>query len=611
MRGDWDKKIAPVAPSQDLSNYILATSNGFKISNPSASTSKMVRRVNLIPYKEGDSIKWRKRPGCKSTTSVEGSSVVDATSSAASVLYISGVSSSSASVLTSSNGSTWAQQVIPAVTSGALSITQGLPTGGVALQYMSEINISGTTYMVFSLYVSAGNTQAYYISETDVTAATKGPYSSTCSGTLGNGIITGIGSTAKFAAGQVVYLDGLVGGGSAGFTSAIITSVDSGTQVTLNLVNPFDTGAQLISKGAFYQITDTDFPGNSGNDIVGKFASMNGYLYIMCKNGRIYNSDINSISSWTATGYITAQMMSDYGVTLSVYKNHIMAFGERSIEFFRDVGNATGSPLQSVPELFIRMGTRNGRHVAQVEDSLFFVANTNEGSNSIYVMDGFQPRKISTDDIDYVISKIGPTNFELKALRLNGKLCLLVNRVATSTSQEYVTFVYYVEEGEWGEWKVTEGGTATDYTHPWQFPMGSISSTFYSVSAYQATNGVYVSTFLSEADDNYYDNLAASSKNVTVYIQTPVLTMGTLNRKFLKELRLLDSTSSLLNPGSAVTVYWSDDYGVTWTSRTFASTKQFLSNLGYFRERIFRIVEASNDFYQIGELELLYKQGNH
>lgn len=619
-REQWKKDTLLVLPEQELTNYNLDTTNGFKISNPSTSTATMARMVNLIPYKDRDKFKFRKRPGCISNTSLGNTDVFDAMISTTNVLYIGGMASGTGgdqSLKASTNGTTWVDHIGPAYTASGHTVAQGL--GGTTVDNLSETNISNTTYIIIPTNITLSSpplatdeTAAFYLNETDVVSLTKGPVTGSASVTSGSAVVTGISSTAKFAAGQMINFTTTILGGALEGSTAVrrILSVDSGTQITLNSTLSFDTGAAIFTKGSMYQILDTDFPGVAGDAIIGRFVSLNGYAYIMTVSGKIYNSDINSISSWPGD-YLSVQMSPDYGRTLAVYKNHILALGERSIEFFRDAGHDTGSPLQSVPELFIKLGVRNSKHVTHMEDTLCFMANTQEGSNSIYVLDGFQPKPISTDDVDYVISKIGPENFQLKTMRLNGKMCLLVNRNNTSTSQEFITLVYYIEDDIWGEWKVTEGGTAADYTHPWQFPMGSLSGVFYSVSDYQAANGVYVSKFLGETDDNYYDNLAASTKNVTAYVQTKRLTAGTLNRKFLSELRLINTADASLNPGSNVTVYWSDDFGQTWVSRTFASTKQFLNNLGSFKERIFRIVDDSNDFYQFDAMELIYKIGNH
>jgi len=617
MREAWTKQTLSILPEQDLTNYNLESTYKFQISNPSTSTAKMARMVNLIPYKDKDTFKFRKRPGCKSATLLSSTlvGVTEAIMSSTSVFYISAINTpNQAYLMASTNGTTWNPYAPGLYTNGAFTCYGGL-RGGTGDDNLSETSISDVIYIMGQSNISlssppanSDSTFGYYIRESDVTGGTYGLVTGTCSITLDSAVVTNIASTASMLAGQSFNITGGTAGGVT--TNTWIVSVDSGTQVTLGTTLPFTTGTGYFSKGAVFYILDADFPGNNSIATIGRFISLNGYIYIMTVNGRIYNSDINSISSWPGD-YLSVQISPDYGRTLALYRNHILAFGERSIEFFRDAGNDTGSPLASVPELFIGLGIRNARHLAQMEDTLCFMANTKEGSNAIYIFDGFRPVKISTSDIDYIISKIGPTNFELKTMRLNGKMCLLVNRTNTSTSTEFITLVYYIEETVWGEWKVTEGGTAADYTHPWQFPMGSLSGTFYSVSDYQATNGVYVSTFLAESDNNYYDNLAASTKNVTAYIQTKPLIMGSLNRKFLSELRLLSTTTTLFNPGTAVTVYWSDDFGQTWTSRTFTSTKQFMNSLGSFKQRIFRIVEATNDFWQFEAMELFYKLGTH
>jgi hypothetical protein len=63
--------------------------------------------------------------------------------------------------------------------------------------------------------------------------------------------------------------------------------------------------------GAWTEITDVDFPSNQTPALtpVGALIHMDGYAFIQDKNGNIWNSDLNSLSSWSATSYINAQSL--------------------------------------------------------------------------------------------------------------------------------------------------------------------------------------------------------------------------------------------------------------------------------------------------------------
>ncbi|MCR4308366.1 MAG: packaged DNA stabilization protein gp10 [Candidatus Berkelbacteria bacterium] len=623
----WEKKTIPLFTGQDLTNYNLDTTNGFKISNPSASTATMSRIVNAIPYKHEDKITWRKRPGCKNSTLLSAlpGTVGDTFLSSGGYGYVTGVASGGYSAIVATANGTTVTSVSSAeyssaggvVYGGASSATGVVPIGAAEITIGSDLWILTTLAPVSSyvpnITITAQYSNGYYSKESDLISGTYGALTGACSVTDGSGVVTGITSTTKCAVNQVISIRA----NNVMYWTTIV-SVDSGTQITVANTNwTAYTGTAYFTKGSLYKITNTNFPGNTPLlGVVGSFVVLNGYSYIQCVNGRIYNSDINDPTTWSATNYITAQMQSDPGRGLALYKNHIVAFGFYSCEFFKDVGNATGSPLQSVPELFLKLGIRQPKHLVQIEDTFGFLANTESGSHAIYILDGFQPKRISTPDIEYILFKIGAANFELKFLRLNGKPCLLINRYLTyalrNNLENILTFVYYIDEGIWGEWKVTEAGTANDHAHPWSYPIGVISGTFYSVSPYTEGlgSGPYITTFLAESDTNYYDNLSASSKPVTFYLQSKVLDGGTLNRKFHSKLKLYHSADTSFNPGTNISVYKSDDFGQTWVTRALTATQAFLAGLGAFRQRIFRVVDATTNFYQMTVAEVEYKEGS-
>ena len=60
---------------------------------------------------------------------------------------------------------------------------------------------------------------------------------------------------------------------------------------------------------------------------------MDGYTFVMCTNGQIWNSDLNSVEDWTLASvqYVTAQKKPDAGVGIALYQNSIVAFSSSSM----------------------------------------------------------------------------------------------------------------------------------------------------------------------------------------------------------------------------------------------------------------------------------------
>lgn len=170
------------------------------------------------------------------------------------------------------------------------------------------------------------------------------------------------------------------------------------------------TGAKLQGNfvaGGLTEITDADFPTQLGTPdiLTGPMVQMNGTTYVMGTTGAIYNSDLNSISSWNALGVIQAIAYPDKGVGLCRYKHHLVAFGMDSIEFFNDVGIAApASPLQRTDEAFIKFGCASQKAFINIDDTLYWLAASTTSTSGLWKLEGYTPVKISTNRIDQRIA---------------------------------------------------------------------------------------------------------------------------------------------------------------------------------------------------------------
>src|SRR3990167_6714599 len=129
---------------------------------------------------------------------------------------------------------------------------------------------------------------------------------------------------------------------------ARILTVDSATQITLNANYSADGTDITITKTPIAKIIDTDFLSTS--DYISALVPMDGYLFYTTSDGKVANSNLDSITAYTAIDFLSAQMYPDPTVAIIRTKNILGVFGTNSLELFKNVGNANGSPLQSVPE---------------------------------------------------------------------------------------------------------------------------------------------------------------------------------------------------------------------------------------------------------------------
>ena len=367
-----------------------------------------------------------------------------------------------------------------------------------------------------------------------------------------------------------------------------------GTTANLTFVTDSNTAYYYPNGGALTQITDGDFPGNvGGQTITGNFAFLDGYAFIMTTTGRIYNSDLNSLSAWSASSYISANMLPDAGVGLARYKDQIVAFGKESTEFFSDVGNPTGSPLQLTSQGFINIGAVASRCIKEVDDTVVWVGATSASGIGLYCLEGLQAKKLSNPAIESLLATTNTDELYINVIKLVGKTLITIVSTAIAT-----TYVYCMEDEIWHEWA---GNTIL-----WQHMHGVSSNVkyIYAVSEQTTSGKVYLinPTSFSFQDDG---------SNYTFTIQTSRWDLDNDKRKFLRKLRLIGDKETA---AASVDISWSDDdYQTYSTARTVDMSTDFhtLNNCGAFRRRSFTISYAGSTPLRLHGLELELVQGTH
>ena len=353
-----------------------------------------------------------------------------------------------------------------------------------------------------------------------------------------------------------------------------------------------DNTAWYSTGGAPTLINDADFPGNAGRTITGNFVFVDGYAFIMDTGGRIYNSDLNSVTAWTTASYISANMYPDNGIGLARYKNMVVAFGRETIEFFYNSGqNPVGSPLSRYDQGFMHIGCLNQFSYTQIEDTIAWVSASDKSGVGVYMLDGLNPHRISTPAIDSQLSLVGSSSVYATSAKIVGKTFLIITCSST-------TFVYIVEDDMWHEWSSsvalwhTLSGTSAG------------SRVVYATSRASTTGKVFI---VDPMNIVYTDNGYA----FTMTLQTAKFDADTINWKFLNKLSLVADTTPTTN---TMAIQWSDDDYQTWsTARNVDLTNNspYIMNCGKFRRRAFKFTNSINNPVRLEAVELQLKTGIH
>ena len=358
--------------------------------------------------------------------------------------------------------------------------------------------------------------------------------------------------------------------------TSVVCATDGTTLVTISSTNVVTT------------VTDPDIP----TPHLPYPIFLDGYLFLAkLGTASIYNSDLNDPTAWTAGNVIDAEMEGDDLVRLAKLNNYIVAFGSTSIEYFWDAAEATGSPLNR-NDTPIKINSYLGGF-SQFGNSLYYIGVNDGGQADIYKLTDFKIEELGTPTISRFLNTANTNinTWSAGIVSCKGHTFYVVN-VGTQT-----TYVYDVDTKLWARWAYQATSifpvtascnvqtTENTYTY---FALGTTNSAIYRFN-----------------DTLYQDN----GTNFTCTIITEASDFGTLNRKTMRRLSVIgDRPSSNAN----LNVQWSDDDYQTYSTARSINLNQDLPctyNLGWFRQRNFKLTFTANENMRLQELEVEINKG--
>ena len=208
-----------------------------------------------------------------------------------------------------------------------------------------------------------------------------------------------------------------------------------------------DSGITWICRGRY-----AGFPTTTSSSV----QILDGYIFV-CVGGDIYNSDLDLPDSWPTSNFISTETNPDNLVALAKYKNYIVAFGTNTIEFFYDAANTNGSPLARQEGIQHNIGCIGQGAVTQLEDRIFWIAQSGSTYYSIWELDNFKVKKVSSSEFDKELTKAflaSTTTFpEITQLiytfltRIGGRLFLGIPDLLSTSSGTPATipWVYFLD----------------------------------------------------------------------------------------------------------------------------------------------------------------------
>lgn len=380
------------------------------------------------------------------------------------------------------------------------------------------------------------------------------------------------------------------------------------------------------------QITDVDFP----TDLVQGAAILDGFLFVASSDGTISQSALNDATTWAALDFLTAEREPDKAVHITKHLDHVVVFGSRTIEFFYNAGYPTGSVLQRRNDTSYKTGVTDGRLVHNTGDKVYFLGSAQTGSGSIYVLDSFRIKKVSTPQIDkFIHDTFIQSNLDgiAAGFNINGHELLLLTTLSTVES-DFVptqTIVFDMTSNLWSTWKTGILGLDTFPLVKWtdQTSLGSregfgifvngdvfkFSGTDDAIDVVSVDVSLYVDDNYVEQQEDYILTFGASSSSVNIgcTIVLPEFDGDVKNNKIMTKLELVgDKVSGSLGV-TAVNIRWSDDHYNTFTPiRTLdISSRRKMTRLGLFNRRAFELSYTGSEKLRFESFELDFKVSDY
>lgn len=480
---------------------------------------------------------------------------------------------------------------------------------GRALHF-NEVLISSVSYVTIK---SSDGTGWYYVNgaKDDLTYV-----GDTHNGTA---IIDSLDSTTGIYSGQAWSGTNVPAG-------ARVLTVDSASQITLNANCTGDGTDTTFTKTPIAKILDADFI--TTGTYISAFVDMDGFLFYTTEDGNIRNSDLNSVTAYTNTNFLAVQQSPDPPVGLVRQKNYVVVFGTGSKEAFINGGNATGSPLQRVPQGFENIGAIDQRSIVAIEDDVYYVSTPNAGDVGVYRMRGLQSTKVSPPNVDRIIGTVTGVDGTIyaNAFRLGGypylglvmstasegaaSLLLLessdkilledgddieMESAPSQVSSFQKFFIYNAGLNIWGEWDCSEatfidgGGSG-------------LANQLLATSRMDTGGKVY--RIDPVADGNVYQD---DGSTYSLQVRTSRIDHGTGKRKFIDEIRFVGDRQSA---GTALLESSDDDYETWDTVGTFDLTQMEpkIRRCGSYKGgRAYRLTHSHNGPFRAEALEIDFR----
>lgn len=193
---------------------------------------------------------------------------------------------------------------------------------------------------------------------------------------------------------------------SAGGAVAAVDDLDGTDRVffaknnkrpTADIVLVCQAGTFTLASDTIADLNDSDLP--AAVDV----CFLDGYFFFGIADGRVFASGLNA-TTVGANDYITSEAKSDQLYRVIPWNGQLLVCSSGSIEVWSNTANASGFPFTRAA--VIQRGIVGQGAVAGYEDGFGKALVIIGDDNAVHMLNGYQPVKISTPDLDRLIEAV-------------------------------------------------------------------------------------------------------------------------------------------------------------------------------------------------------------
>jgi Phage stabilisation protein len=149
-----------------------------------------------------------------------------------------------------------------------------------------------------------------------------------------------------------------------------------------------------LDTGAFAGVTSDGWRGSKRVDFLDGY-----FIFVAPSTEQFYITAADDATALNAADFSSADGQPDLVVTHRVRKRELYLFGTRTCEVWINSGGAD-FPFTRYQGTPIDVGAVGSRSVCKAADTLVWVGQTEQGGPFVYMLDGYQPVRISTQSVE-------------------------------------------------------------------------------------------------------------------------------------------------------------------------------------------------------------------